>query len=528
MNIFEAMYNRITLKKQLEVEPLSVVDTKTTEFTTGNGIADGGINQAFGFSNNDRRTLTEKELIKKWRMMSNFDIVNDAINEIVNDAVIIDNDKIVKIDLSEIELSDKIKDKLKLEFEGILKLLNFRKNAKRDFRNYYIDGRIVKEIVYDKNNLKKGIIKINEIDPLFIEKIISIDKKEMVYKYTNPDNNKIYEIPLDLVCFTGSNLFIKDMTNSYKNLEISYLNKAEKSVNNLRLIEDMIVIYRIIRSSEKRIFNVDTGYLNKTKAEQYLNKLMHKFKNKLSYDQNTGSLNNQKNVVSMIEDMYFAKGADGKGTSVDMLSGGQSLGEMDDVYYFLRKAWRHLLMPEGRLNLEEKSQFRVEQYSEIEKEEVNFFKHIQTVRSDYSEQFTQLLKIQAIRKNIMKESDFDIIESSLKYLWTNENHYTEIMESEVMKMRLENVGTMMEYAGQFFTKEDIALKGLKYTEEEWKEKVKELKKEEASGEGIEPEEDDDDGYSDKPEPPTKKEPKEKPEEEVEKEDEEDKDKKEEK
>jgi hypothetical protein len=471
--LFEDFFNKITLKKEIIVEPRPISDKiKTTEFTEEMPM--GAYLNVFDYQVEDAKVISEQMHIRNYRLVSNYPEVDDGINEIVNEAITSDTeDKIVRLELKGIDLEESIKKKIIDEFDAILDLLDFEKKAGDIFVSWYIDGRIYYEIVIDKEDQKKGILKLNRIDPLNIKKIWQRKEKKFVYEYENPlTKEKFPAVPLDLVAYAGSGYYDK-----MNNFEISYIHKALKSINNLRLIEDAIVIYRIIRAPEKRVFSIDTGNLPKTKAEEYIKELIQKFQNKITYDTNTGKITSQKNVMAMVEDFYLAKSASGQGSTITALQGGQNLGELDDLYYFILKVWKALRIPESRREAKERSMIEVgRSTTSIERDEVKFAKFIAKLRNQFSNLFTELLKRQLIWKNIVSEDKIDKIARKFRYIYTVDNYYAEIKETEMLKMRLELLSQVNEYVGRFFDEDFIALNILKMSEDEWAERKKKIGK----------------------------------------------------
>ena len=448
------------------------------------------------YSTNTFNQGKEEQNVNYWlptyRIFEMIPEVDDAISEIVNEAIVPDTDgTILKLNLSKIEdkdVSPKIKDEIQEKFNKILGLLKFDKQAVMLFKRWYVDGRIFFNVVVDKNRPKQGIQKLLYVDPISM-KLIKEDKvnikkaqkeftiytngiePKLYYEYTNLPTNQAWKVSYDLVIYCGSDFYDRSA-----GLEVSYLHKAIKAINNLRNIEDSVVIYRLVRATEKRLFKVATGQLPKQKAEEYTRRLMNQFKNRLNYNAVTGAVSNDKNTINICEDFWFPTDANGKGTTIDLLSGGQTLGQLDDLYYFVSKVWRALGVPESRRELDkQKSMFGGVRNGEIERDEIKFFKFIQRLRNQFTCIFTEALKRELIYCNIMGEKDFEKIRDNIHYNFTNDNSYSEIKDLDLMDRRIETIRNMQDLRNIYFTDADF-IKILGMTEEEFEKKKKEIEK----------------------------------------------------
>ena len=487
-NLYEDWLREVKPNKAIDIEkPADIIEkSKTTEFSNE---LPGGIYQiSFEYNTAAEATVTKNaqqmdNYTRTWRLVSNYPEVDGALEEIINEAIVIDtDDNIVKIDLSKIDekiLSENLKTKISDVFPDILDLLQFNKMGQEIFETWYIDGRLDYEIVLLKEASKEGILKVNRLDPLNIKKVLEkadrlefkIKASEEYWIYTDPVKQTRWKVHPDLVVHIGSG-----RTDKVTGLEVSYLHKALKAINNLRLIEDAIVIYRISRAPERRVFSIDTGNLPKAKAEEFIRGLINKYQNKVTYDNVTGTITNKKNVMAMIEDFWIGRSANGQGSSISTLQGGHNLGELDDLYYFVLKVYKALKVPETRREVREKGILPVGQTSQIERDEIKFAKHIYKVRRQFSTLFTEILGRQLLLKKIIEKETWDKIKDKILYVFNNDNYYEEIKETEMLNMRLQLADRMRDYVGTYFTEDDIALKVFKYTEEEWGEKKKECEK----------------------------------------------------
>ena len=461
---------RVEIKK--EIIQQNIPEKNTTEYS--NELPLGLRTDGIQFTGNNNKQIVESELIfayiQEWRTMVMFPECGEAVDEIGNEGIY--SDAPIKISLDTIpEKSEKIKKAIEDEFENILSLLQFKYRGAEIFREWYIDGRLFYEVVMDKTNLKKGIVKLNKLDPLNVQRVTNTKTKEMLYHYKDPTNqNPVKQIPIDLMVYVGSGYF--DRT---QNLELSWLHRARKPYNNLRNIEDAVVISRLIKSTEKRVFNVDTGYLTAARANQYVNEVIGKFKNGVIYDTVTGKTNTQKNLMSMVEDFFIPKSADGRGTTIDTLPAGASLDTMEDVYYFLSKLYHALFIPESRIdNKNNKSTISFNNQQEVERDEIKFFKFIEKLRMQFNMLFIDLLKRQLVSKNIMKQNEFEEIMNFIEFNYVNDNMYKEIKENETLRGRLDLLQQVDSFMGKYFDLEWAAINILRLTEDEWKKRQKKM------------------------------------------------------
>lgn len=447
----------------------------------------------------------EFEQIRKYREVSLHPEVDSAIDEVVNEAIVADgDDSPVEIELSNLEQSESIKKRIREEFNEIKRLLQFDKKCYHIFRRWYIDGRLYYHKVIDVNKPTEGIQELRYIDPLKIKKMREVKKKPAPgqgdaaklnygevneYYLYNPKgvfNHKAavslagndqlgVKIAPDAITFCTSGLM--DMN---QNLPLSYLHKALKAVNQLRMIEDSLVIYRLSRAPERRIFYIDVGNLPKVKAEQYLREVMSRYRNKLVYDANTGEIRDDKKFMSMLEDFWLPRREGGRGTEITTLPGAQNLGELKDVEYFLKKLYKSLNLPPSRVG-EEKG-FSLGRSNEILRDELKFIKFVGRLRKQFSHLFNDMLKTQLILKGVITTDDWEMMEQHIQYDYLFDNHFTELKEIEMIGERLNLVERMQPFLGVYYSNDHIKRQILQQKESEIEEIRIQIEKEKKSGE----------------------------------------------
>ena len=423
----------------------------------------------------------ENVLIKKYREMSMSQEVDLAISDVVNEAVVHEDGKpTVAISLDNVEQSDGIKTKISNEFKQLLKLLDFNKTGSDLFRKWYIDGKIYHHIVIDTGRVKDGIQDLISVDALNIKKVKEIKKEkdpvtgvDMVtdtqeyFVYTNEEDKNIVSAAVrvapDAISYVHSG-----MVDNQKQIIIGYLYKSIKPFNQLRMIEDSLVIYRLARAPERRIFYIDVGNLPKLKAEQYLRSVMDKYKQKVIYNASTGEVEDQKKQMSMLEDFWLPRRDGGRGTEISTLPSGQNLGEIEDIEYFRKKLYQSLNVPISRIEGTEQTAFNLGRATEINRDEVKFGKYIAKLRHRFSHLFTDLLKIQLLLKGIIKEEDWFDIKDNLDYVWTKDAHFSELKNNEIMRERFEILAQAEEYIGKYISNEWVKKNILQQTDEEIK------------------------------------------------------------
>ena len=453
---------------------------------------------------------TEFDLIKRYREMALHPEADSAIEDIVNEAVVSDtNDTPVEIELSNLNASDGIKKKIRQEFKYILGLLDFDKKAHEIYRNWYIDGRLYYHKVIDIKNPQEGIQELRYIDAMKMRYVRQQKKKEsdkLRLANMNSDNPLEYEFPEIEEYFiynpkavyptgspsamTGGNKGIKMAKDSItyctsglvdrnKGTVLSYLHKAIKSLNQLRMIEDSLVIYRLSRAPERRIFYIDVGNLPKVKAEQYLRDVMTRYRNKLVYDASTGEIRDDKKFMSMLEDFWLPRREGGRGTEISTLPGGQNLGEITDIEYFKKKLYRSLNVPPSRMDGE--GGFNLGRSSEILRDELKFTKFVGRLRKRFSGMFNDMLKTQLLLKNIITPEDWEIMSEHIQYDFLYDNHFSELKDSELLNERLNSLQAAEPYIGKYYSQDYVRRQILRQTDEEILEQDALIKKEIAAG-----------------------------------------------
>ena len=449
----------------------------------------------------------ENELIRRYRSMALYPECDSAIEDIVNETLVSDtNDSPVEINLDHLNASDGIKKKVREEFKFILELLDFQKKAHEIYRNWYIDGRLYYNKVIDLKNPHEGIQELRYIDAI---KMRYVRKKKKNNKdrlgNVNQSNPMDYEFPEleEYYLYTPKDLyptatpssmggdtgvkFTKDsityctsgLVDRNKGSTLSYLHKAIKSLNQLRMIEDSLVIYRLSRAPERRIFYIDVGNLPKIKAEQYLRDVMMRYRNKLVYDANTGEVRDDKKYMAMLEDFWLPRREGGRGTEISTLPGGQNLGEITDIEYFKKKLFKSLNVPISRI--EGDGGFNLGRSSEILRDEVKFSKFVGRLRKRFSAMFSDMLRTQLLLKNIITPEDWEIMREHIQYDFLYDNHFTELKETELQNERLALLGATEPYIGKYYSQDWVRRNVLRQTDEEIREQDEMIENEIADG-----------------------------------------------
>ena len=427
------------------------------------------------------------QLIMKYRGVSEHPECDAAIEDIVNESIVIDDETPgVSLVLDDIEASGKIKNEITEEFSNILRMLNFAEDGHDIFRRWYIDGKIYHHLVVDPSNEKVGIQDIRFIDAPKMRKVKEIKKKKD--QLTNADiieNVKEYYVYQEApggqhkqaVKFTEDSIsyLTSGLLDHQRKKVLSHLQKAIKPVNQLRMMEDSLVIYRLARAKERRIFYIDVGNLPKGKAEEYMKNIMAKYRNKLVYDANTGDLRDDRKHMSMLEDFWLPRREGNRSTEISSLPGGDNLGQIDDIIYFQKRLYKSLNVPIARL--EQESQFSLGRSTEISRDEVKFQKFIDRLRNRFSQLFLRILAKQLVLKKVITEADWSKWERDIKIDYNKDNHFAELKETEILKERLGTLDMVNPYVGDYFTKDWIMKKVLKLSEEEMKDLEDEVEKE---------------------------------------------------
>jgi len=477
---------QITRVKKTEDPKQSFTTTQADDGTQT--VAAGGY---FGqYLDMEGTAKSEADLIRRYREISLHPECDMAVEDIVNEAVVANELKeAVRVNTDNLPYGKDIRRRIEGEFSDILKLMNFNTKGHDIFRRWYVDGRIYYQKIIDRTSPTLGITELKYIDPRKIKKIREVRK-------TRPEGAKNLEIVDEFVEYylfnekgvsgttSGGGVKIAPDTIAFcpsglvdqqKNIVMSYLHKAIKPVNQLRMIEDAVVIYRIARAPERRIFKIDVGNLPKVKAEQYLRDVMARYRNKLVYDASTGEIRDDRNYMSMLEDFWLPSREGGRGTDISTLPGGQNLGEIADIEYFQKKLYRSLNVPVSRL--ESTQGFNLGRASEITRDELKFTKFVQRLRKKFTELFNDLLKTQLILKKVISEEDWHTISHNLQYDFLQDGHFAELKQSEMMRERIQLVNEMRDMVGKYFSVEYMRKNVLKQSESEIAEMDKQIKQE---------------------------------------------------
>ena len=443
------------------------------------------------FLDMDANAKTEADLVRRYREIAIHPECDMAIEDIVNEAIVSNEMRDpVRINLEGLAFGKDVRRKIETEFKEILRLMNFNIKGHDIFRRWYVDGRIFYQKLIDRKDPTKGITELKYIDPRKIKKIREIKKVRpsgsstltVVDEYieyflfnekgvSQASAGSGIKIAPDTIAFCPSGLVDQNKAN----MVLSYLHKAIKPVNQLRMIEDAVVIYRIARAPERRIFKIDVGNLPKQKAEQYLRDVMARYRNKLVYDASTGEVRDDRNYMSMLEDFWLPSREGGRGTDISTLPGGQNLGEMADIEYFQKKLYRSLNVPVSRL--ESQDGFSLGRASEISRDELKFTKFVQRLRKRFTELFNDLLKTQLILKNIIAEEDWYQVSQTIQYDYLQDGHFAELKDTELLRNRLDLAATMRDYVGKYYSVEYIRKHILKQNEKDIDEMDTQIKKE---------------------------------------------------
>ena len=471
----------------------------------------------------DLQAKDQNDLIKKYRTAASHPEVDMAIEEIVNESIVQpqDEEKIVSLDLRQVKVSASVKKKVEEEFQNILNMMTFNERAHDMFRNWYVDGRLYHHLVVDTANLKQGIQEIRYVDSLKIRKVRHVkksdknsdginlvqkveefyifndkgaDDKKQQFQSQPATKNSAVKLSNDSVSYITSGLLDEG-----KGKVVSHLQKALRPINQLRMMEDSLIIYRLARAPERRIFYVDTGNLPKGKAEAYLNSLMTKYRNKLVYDQGTGELRDSRKHMTMLDDFWLPRREGGRGTEVTTLPGGQNLGEIDDIRYFQRKVYQALNVPVSRL--EQEQAYSLGRATEITREEIKFQKFVTRLRQRFGKLFTGILKQQLVLKGVITEADWvELFHNRVRVDYYKDNHYSEMKDAEVLQGRFNLMDQAAQYIGEYLSKEWVLTNILRLDEMEQEEIYKQMQDEIDSGE-VDPDDHEPGGQSYQTQPP---------------------------
>tara|TARA_Y100000590_G_scaffold102433_2_gene116400 strand:- start:4381 stop:5976 length:1596 start_codon:yes stop_codon:yes gene_type:complete len=496
---FELFGFEIGKKKKKEADSFVIPESEDGSIT----LEGAGGSIAFGMTF-DAEAKNEHDLINHYREMASQPEVDYAIDDILNEAIVTDESKpAVTIRLDNLDTTVGIKNKIRAEFENVLQLLDFQNSGYEIFRKWYVDGRLYYHMMVDETRGKNGIQELRWIDPTTIKKVKQLGKKKkknidivktddefFIYRpkmrmpgqvasapYMPASSTTQIKVHKDSIVYVTSGIL-----NQSRSLVLSNLHKSIKPMNQLRMIEDAVVIYRLSRAPERRVFYIDVGNLPKMKAEQYLKNIMTKYKNKLTYNATTGEVQDSKNHMSMLEDYWLPRREGGRGTEITTLPGGQSLGEIEDIQYFRRKLYKSLNVPISRLETDGNN-FNLGRTAEITRDELKFSKFVARLRTRFSTLFDEVLKTQLVLKKVITVDDWEDFKEDINYDFLRDSHFAELKDSELMKDRLENlqqIDDAGEYMGKYFSKEWVRKNVLRMDEFDIKNMDKQIEKEKAA------------------------------------------------
>lgn len=486
--------------EELEEEIVSFAEPENDDGAVNVGTALGG---SYGMLLDlEGSAKTESELVTRYRQMALNPEIQQAVDEVVNEAINVDSQEgVVNVVLDDVEIPDKVKEKIQDEFQNVLSLLDFSNNAYDIFSKFYVDGRINYHAIIDEKNLKRGIIEMRYLDPRKIRLIRELENKPIknqpagvyeknikkeyyVYSENGFNTQKKGSTSNETV---GGVRIAKDsivrvtsgMLNENNSVILSHLHKAIKPLNQLRMLEDATVIYTLTRAPERRVFYIDVGNLPKAKAEQYLHDMMARHKNKVVYDPGTGEMRDDRKMMTMTEDYWFPRREGSRSTEIDTLPAGQGLGENENLTYFLNKLYKSLNVPVGRLQPE--TMYSLGRSSEITREEIKFSKFVRRLRSRFSIIFDKCLERQLILKGIITPSEWKEIQDKIRYDFMKDNYFEELKQAEILRERLTTLRDTEEYVGKYFSREWVVKNVLQMSDDEMNDMNKQIEKEKKMG-----------------------------------------------
>lgn len=480
MNIFTNIKNLFT-DKQIDIINNDDIDNvlvldNPEELTDLSLINDNHFNSYASQISFDSKAENIKQLILEYRNLALKNEIDSAINEIVNEAIVMEED-ILQLDFnSDTVIKEALRKRINEEFREILRMLDFKNTGDELFRQWYEDGRLYVQKLIDLNNTKKGIEGVKILSPLMLKRVLDRKENKIFFHYTNEKDKVSYKIPEEHITFVDSGL-----KNESKEIFISYLHKAIKPYNQLRYLEDSAVIYRITRAPERRVFYVDVGKMNKSKAEEYMTRIMSKFKNKISYDANSGKVSQRSDVMTMAEDFWLPSseaGSGSRGTKIETLPSGQNLGEMGDIEYFRRNLLKALRVPYSRFDSDNPASMAFgNMNAEMSRDEVRFNKFIIKLRNKFSWLFLDILKSQLILKNVIKPEEWFDIVNDITFIWNSDSYFTEVKNSEILKMRVEVIDAIENKIGKYFSHSYVLKDILNLSDKEIEQMQKEIEDE---------------------------------------------------
>lgn len=469
-------------RKNIEPELKSFTPAKTQD----DGAVEVSAGGAYGtYVDLDGAVRSEAELVTKYREMALVPECDSAIDEIVNESISIDQENLISINLDDLQVSNPLKEKIGAEFKNCLKIMNFNKYAYEIYRRWYIDGRLYYHVVIDEKNPKEGIKELRYVDPRKIRKIREVQKKRpssnqptdiTISKTVNEYyvyNDKGFSYGNKAVGTNTTGLKIANdsiihvvsgLTDNQGKMVLSYLHKSIKALNQLSTLEDALVIYRLSRAPERRIWYIDVGNLPKMKAEQYVRDIMVKHKNRLIYDASSGEVRDDRKFMTMLEDYWLPRREGGRGTEVTTLPGGQNLGQMDDVLYFQKKFLQALNVPVSRLNSD--ALFSIGRATEITRDELKFTRFIVRLRDRFSHLFSEMLKKQLVLKGIITADDWQALYNNIKFDFAKDNYFAELKEAEILEGRLNLATNFQNFSEKYYSHNWIRRNVLRQTDED--------------------------------------------------------------
>lgn len=488
LKLFGFELKKIKKDKEENPDKLPSIVPKTDDDGAGYVTASGAhFGQYIDIEGNEAKD--NSELIKKYRGVAQHPEVDAAIEDIVNESISgSDQEAPVDINLDHVEASDKVKKMMIEEFDNVCSMLNFTELSHDMFRSWYVDGRLVHHLVVNESNLKAGIQEIRPIDAVKIRKVKEVeykkdpktgaqlvDKVNEFYIYQEKAGaGQGVKLSLDSVSYVTSGLL--DPT---RKRVVSYLHKAIKPINQLRMMEDSLVIYRLARAPERRIFYIDVGNLPRGKAEQHMKDIMSRYRNKLVYDANSGQLKDDRKHMSMLEDFWLPRREGQRGTEITTLPGGENLGQIDDIIYFQKRLYRSLNVPINRL--EQEAQFSLGRTTEISRDEVKFQKFVDRLRRRFSNLFLNILKKQLLLKGIITEDDWEQWKNNITIDFLRDNYFTELKNAEILRERLQTMDQVSQYVGEYFSREWVMKNVMMMSDEDIEEMKKQVESENEQG-----------------------------------------------
>ena len=469
---FEIRRANKTVDKELLPSIVPPTDEDGAGYVTAAGAHYGTY---VNIGDDDKKSKDDFQLIRQYRQVATHPEVDAAVEDIVNEAITMsDDEKSLELVLDNVDAPDNIKKQMREEFDTVYNMLDFNNMGHDIFKRWYTDGRMYHHLVVDEKNPKLGIQEIRNIDAAKIRKVKEIKKRKdtatgatiiekvnefFLYQDKPGSTNQGVKLSNDSVSYVTSGLLDEE-----RRKVVSHLHKALKPINQLRMMEDSLVIYRLARAPERRIFYIDVGNLPRGKAEEYMKNIMAKYRNKLVYDADSGAIRDDRKHMSMLEDFWLPRREGGRGTEISTLPGGENLGQIDDIIYFQKRLYRSLNVPINRL--EQEAQFSLGRSTEINRDELKFQKFIDRLRARFSMLFYGILKKQLLLKNIITEEDWENWKSNIIIEYARDNHFTELKDAEILRERIQTLEQIQQYVGEYYSKEWVMKNVLMFSDDE--------------------------------------------------------------